>query len=137
MKSKLSILLMAFVFALVSTGFAQDDPELGKGKSKSSTSKDKNKKDAPAPKPKPKPKPKQDDDDAPPANVKGKGGSGGRSNSGGGRSNNVNSGTVDKDDTPCGKDDKGRQLYRGPKGGCFYINSNGNKTYVEREDCRC
>ena len=30
-----------------------------------------------------------------------------------------------------------RQLYMGPKGGCYYINSNGNKTYVDRGQCDC
>ncbi len=25
---------------------------------------------------------------------------------------------------------------RGPRGGCYYINSNGNKTYVARSLCR-
>lgn len=29
----------------------------------------------------------------------------------------------------------GRQLYVGPRGGCYYINSNGNKTYVDRSFC--
>lgn len=28
-----------------------------------------------------------------------------------------------------------RRYYRGSKGGCYYINSNGNKTYVERSLC--
>lgn len=32
---------------------------------------------------------------------------------------------------------KGKQLYIGPKGGCYYINSNGNKTYVDRSNCNC
>lgn len=27
-------------------------------------------------------------------------------------------------------------LKQGPRGGCFYINSNGNKTYVDRSCCR-
>lgn len=31
----------------------------------------------------------------------------------------------------------GKQLYRGPQGGCYYINSNGNKTYVDRGYCKC
>lgn len=31
----------------------------------------------------------------------------------------------------------GHQLYKGPDGGCYYINDNGNKTYVERSECRC
>lgn len=33
--------------------------------------------------------------------------------------------------TPCTK----HILYRGPQGGCYYINSNGNKTYVQ--GCSC
>ncbi|SEI38141.1 hypothetical protein SAMN05216327_10171 [Dyadobacter sp. SG02] len=28
-----------------------------------------------------------------------------------------------------------RQYIRGPRGGCYYINSNGNKTYVDRSMC--
>ncbi len=28
-----------------------------------------------------------------------------------------------------------RQYIRGPRGGCYYINSNGNKTYVDRSLC--
>lgn len=28
-----------------------------------------------------------------------------------------------------------RSYYRGPRGGCYYINSNGNKTYVDRSLC--
>ena len=31
----------------------------------------------------------------------------------------------------------GHQLYTGPKGGCYYYNSNGNKTYVDRSYCNC
>lgn len=31
----------------------------------------------------------------------------------------------------------GNQLYLGPQGGCYYINSNGNKTYVDRSECDC
>lgn len=27
-------------------------------------------------------------------------------------------------------------LERGPRGGCYYINRNGNKTYVDRDCCR-
>lgn len=29
----------------------------------------------------------------------------------------------------------GRKFVRGPYGGCYYINSNGNKTYVDRSKC--
>ncbi|WP_293887492.1 MULTISPECIES: DUF3157 family protein [unclassified Sphingobacterium] len=28
-----------------------------------------------------------------------------------------------------------RSYIRGPRGGCYYINSNGNKTYVDRSMC--
>jgi len=31
----------------------------------------------------------------------------------------------------------GHQLYKGSDGGCYYINSNGNKTYVDRNECHC
>lgn len=29
----------------------------------------------------------------------------------------------------------GRQLHVGPRGGCYYINGNGNRTYVDRSEC--
>ena len=29
----------------------------------------------------------------------------------------------------------GKQLHVGPQGGCYYINSNGNKSYVDRSNC--
>lgn len=31
----------------------------------------------------------------------------------------------------------GHQLYKGSNGGCYYINSNGNKTYVDNVHCDC
>ena len=31
----------------------------------------------------------------------------------------------------------GTRLYLGPQGGCYYINSSGNKTYVDRSECKC
>ncbi|GAA0542778.1 hypothetical protein [Chitinophaga japonensis] len=31
----------------------------------------------------------------------------------------------------------GKRLYKGAQGGCYYINSNGNKTYVDRSECNC
>jgi hypothetical protein len=37
---------------------------------------------------------------------------------------------------PCGEY-HGHELYKGPKGGCYYINKNGNKTYVDRGYCNC
>lgn len=39
-------------------------------------------------------------------------------------------------DVKCGTYN-GRQLFRGPQSGCYYINSNGNKTYVDRGYCKC
>lgn len=30
-----------------------------------------------------------------------------------------------------------KSLYKGPDGGCYYINDNGNKEYVDRNECRC
>lgn len=31
----------------------------------------------------------------------------------------------------------GHQLYKGSSGGCYYYNSNGNKTYVDASECHC
>ncbi|WP_028890436.1 hypothetical protein [Tenacibaculum ovolyticum] len=31
----------------------------------------------------------------------------------------------------------GKELWTGPKDGCYYKNSNGNKTYVDRSECNC
>ncbi|WP_428740159.1 hypothetical protein [Tenacibaculum sp.] len=31
----------------------------------------------------------------------------------------------------------GKTLWTGPKGGCYYYNSKGNKTYVDRSECHC
>jgi len=31
----------------------------------------------------------------------------------------------------------GRTLYKGSSGGCYYINDNGNKTYVDESECHC
>ena len=33
-----------------------------------------------------------------------------------------------------GKDDKGRTIYEGARGGRYYINSNGNRTYVKKDN---
>ncbi len=30
-----------------------------------------------------------------------------------------------------------KPTYKGPNGGCYYINSNGNKTYVDAQYCPC
>jgi len=32
---------------------------------------------------------------------------------------------------------KGHKLFQGPRGGCYYLNKNGNKTYVDRSYCDC
>jgi hypothetical protein len=43
----------------------------------------------------------------------------------------------------CGKSNdscgtyNGHTLYKGPNGGCYYINSSGNKTYVNNNNCNC
>ena len=49
-------------------------------------------------------------------------------------SKNTTSGnsTSSSSSSSCGS---GRTLYKGPEGGCYYINSNGNKTYVDRSCC--
>ncbi len=31
----------------------------------------------------------------------------------------------------------GNTLYTGPRGGCYYYNSNNNRTYVDRSECSC
>jgi hypothetical protein len=38
--------------------------------------------------------------------------------------------------TPCGTYN-GHNLYKGSQGGCYYLNSNGTKEYVDRPRCRC
>jgi hypothetical protein len=38
--------------------------------------------------------------------------------------------------TDCGSHN-GKPLHRGSEGGCYYYNSNGNKTYVDRSECKC
>jgi len=42
----------------------------------------------------------------------------------------------DLEDLDCGTHN-GSQLYVGPRGGCYYYNSNGNKEYVPRSECNC
>ncbi|MDO3641270.1 hypothetical protein [Mucilaginibacter sp. L3T2-6] len=54
-----------------------------------------------------------------------------------GCSKTENQPTVTKTDTSCGTYKSGQQLYKGSEGGCYYINSSGNKTYVERSACSC
>lgn len=43
-------------------------------------------------------------------------------------------GTPTKPGSSCGMYN-GKPVHTGPKGGCYYINSNGNKTYVARNFC--
>lgn len=31
----------------------------------------------------------------------------------------------------------GNTLHLGPQGGCYYLNSSGNKVYVDRSECNC
>ncbi|MFD2568574.1 DUF4236 domain-containing protein [Pseudotenacibaculum haliotis] len=31
----------------------------------------------------------------------------------------------------------GHELFIGPQGGCYYINSNDNQVYVDRSNCNC
>jgi len=56
---------------------------------------------------------------------------------------NVNCSKSDESQGPssggssCGTYKNGQQLYKGSEGGCYYINSGGNKTYVERSACTC
>ena len=42
-------------------------------------------------------------------------------------------GVRDTEDKAIGKDEKGRTIYEGPRGGHYYINANGNKTYIKRD----
>ena len=52
-------------------------------------------------------------------------------------SENDNSSDVEQlDEWKCGFHN-GNQLWTGPRGGCYYKNSNGNKTYVDRSECSC
>lgn len=32
---------------------------------------------------------------------------------------------------------RGKTLYTGPRGGCYYKQSDGEKTYVDRKYCKC
>lgn len=31
----------------------------------------------------------------------------------------------------------GKTLYKGSEGGCYYYNTSGKKTYVDRSECNC
>lgn len=51
-------------------------------------------------------------------------------NKGGGKNNNSEQEWV------CGEY-HGKTLYTGPRGGCYYKQSDGEKTYVDRKYCKC
>lgn len=42
----------------------------------------------------------------------------------------------DASDSFCGSYN-GHSLYKGKKGGCYYKNSSGKKTYVDKSRCSC
>lgn len=44
---------------------------------------------------------------------------------------------VDSSSSGTGCYHNGKELHRGPQGGCYYWNSNNNKTYVDRSECDC
>jgi len=44
--------------------------------------------------------------------------------------------TTSETEWECGTHN-GKTLWTGPRGGCYYKNSNGNKTYVDRSECNC
>ncbi len=46
----------------------------------------------------------------------------------------VNNAKVAVTDWECGTHN-GKILHTGPRGGCYYINSSGNKSYVDRSEC--
>jgi|TARA_B110000259_G_C13753033_1_gene297407 hypothetical protein len=54
----------------------------------------------------------------------------------GGNDDDVNSNSETQTEWKCGFHN-GKQLWTGPRGGCYYNNSNGNKTYVDRSECNC
>lgn len=39
-------------------------------------------------------------------------------------------------DPSCGSYN-GKKVSQGPQGGCYYLNSSGNKEYVDRSYCNC
>ena len=45
-------------------------------------------------------------------------------------------GTIGSGASGCGFRN-GKALHLGEQGGCYYINSNGKKTYVDRSYCKC
>ncbi|WP_123803303.1 hypothetical protein [Flavivirga aquatica] len=51
-------------------------------------------------------------------------------------SETINSENTSSTEWRCGTHN-GKSLWTGPKGGCYYYNSNNNKTYVDRSECNC
>ena len=51
-------------------------------------------------------------------------------------SSDSSSGSSSQSDYKCGTYNS-HQLWTGSKGGCYYYNSNNNKTYVDRSNCKC
>lgn len=51
-----------------------------------------------------------------------------------GSNSNNGSGSGSSSGSRCGTYN-GKSVYKGPKGGCYYINSKGNKSYVDRSYC--
>ena len=52
------------------------------------------------------------------------------------KSKSVSSEVSEPEEWPCGTHN-GNRLITGKRGGCYYINKNGNKTYVDRSECQC
>ena len=43
---------------------------------------------------------------------------------------------LEKGEKVCGQYN-GKTLYTGPRGGCYYYQDDGEKTYVDRSNCSC
>lgn len=50
--------------------------------------------------------------------------------------NSENGSNISGSDKICGNY-KGNTLYKGVSGGCYYINKNKNKTYIDKSNCKC
>lgn len=51
-------------------------------------------------------------------------------------SKSVNDGSSNSGSSGCGLYN-GHSLYLGPQGGCYYLTSGGNKSYIDRSYCKC
>lgn len=49
---------------------------------------------------------------------------------------NTSNSAYSRSNSKSSKNRYSRTYIRGPRGGCYYINSNGNKTYVDRSLCQ-